>query len=57
VLNASGAILDALMPLRNRTTLALADEELFGDMEAQLVIHVARSLLHYLDAKLSPSPL
>ncbi len=53
VLNASGAILDALLPLRNRASVAHPNEELLGDEEARLVINVGRSLLTYLDAKLS----
>lgn len=55
VLNASGAILDALLPLRNRASVAHPNEELLGDDEARLVINVGRSLLTYLDAKLSPA--
>ena len=42
VLNASGAILDAMLPLRNRATPAHANEELLGEPAAHLVINVAR---------------
>lgn len=52
VLNASRAILDALLPLRNQATPAHPNEELLGDAEAHLVINISRSLHHYLDAKL-----
>jgi hypothetical protein len=53
VLNASGAILEALLALRNRASVAHPNEELLGDDEARLVINVGRSLLTYLDAKLA----
>lgn len=52
VLRASGSILDALSPLRNRASVAHPNEELLGRDEAQLAINVGRSLLAYLDAKL-----
>lgn len=51
VLNASGAILYALLPLRNRASVAHPNEELLGDEEARLVVNVGRSLVTYLDAK------
>lgn len=46
-------ILDALSPLRNRATLAHANDTLLGEAEAMLVINSIRTLLHYLDAKLT----
>lgn len=56
VLRSCGAIIDALNPVRNRATLAHPNEELLEKEEAMLVINVARTLLHYLDAKLSGLP-
>lgn len=53
VLNASASILDALLPVRNQASVAHPNQELLGEAEAMLVINVGRSLLHYLDAKLS----
>jgi hypothetical protein len=52
VMKASGSILDALNPVRNRASVAHPNEDLLGRDEAQLVINVGRSLLAYLDAKL-----
>lgn len=54
VLNASASILDAMLPVRNQASVAHPNQELLGEAEAQLVINVGRSLLNYLDAKLSP---
>jgi hypothetical protein len=53
VLNAMATIFDAFNPIRNQASLAHANFELLGNDEARLVINSARSLLHYLDAKLS----
>lgn len=53
VLNACGAILDALLPVRNRASVAHPNRELLGEPEARLVINTGRTILHYLDAKLS----
>jgi Abortive infection C-terminus len=53
VLRSCSAIMDALNPVRNRATVAHPNAELLQKEEAMLVINVARTLLHYLDAKLS----
>ena len=53
VLNAMATIFDAFNPIRNQASLAHPNLELLGNDEARLVINSARSLLHYLDAKLS----
>jgi hypothetical protein len=53
VLNACASILDAMLPVRNQGSMAHPNPELLGEPEAQLVINVGRTLLHYLDAKLS----
>jgi len=53
VLNASASILDALLPVRNRASVAHPNESLLEEPEARLVINIGRTLLQYLDAKLS----
>ncbi|QQR76119.1 MAG: abortive infection family protein [Holophagales bacterium] len=53
VLRACASIIDALNPVRNRTSVAHPNEVLLPSEEAMLVINVARTLLHYLDSKLS----
>jgi hypothetical protein len=53
VLNACGSILDAMLPVRNMASVAHPNSELLGEAEAHLVINVGRTVLHYLDAKLS----
>ena len=52
MLNACSAILDAMLPVRNRASVAHPNAELLGEVEARLVINVGRTLLSYLDAKL-----
>lgn len=52
ICNSLGAILDALDPLRNRASLTHPNPELLGEEEAMLLINSARTILHYLDAKL-----
>lgn len=47
------AIVDALNPLRNRRSLAHANESLLSAPEATLVVNAIRTLLQYLDAKTS----
>jgi len=41
----------ALLPVRNRASVAHPNAELLGEPEARLVINVGRTLLDYLDAK------
>lgn len=52
VLNSSASILDALNPIRNKTSVAHPNVTLLDDSEARLVINVAQALLAYLDSKL-----
>jgi hypothetical protein len=53
VLNASASILDALLPVRNQASVAHPNRMLLGEPESRLIINVGRTLLNYLDAKLS----
>jgi len=53
VLNSCASILHALLPVRNRASVAHPNAKLLGEAEARLVINVGRTLLDYLDAKLS----
>jgi hypothetical protein len=53
VLNSAAAIIDALGPLRNKTSMAHPNEDLLDPEEATLVINVARSLIGYLADKLA----
>lgn len=52
VLKGMATIIDALNPLRNRASLAHANEELLDEPEAMLVINSIRTLLHYLNSRL-----
>jgi len=52
VLNSAATLLEQLDPIRNRATLAHANEELISRDEALLVINLIRSLMQYFDAKL-----
>ena len=54
MLKGSGSIIDAMGTVRNNASLAHPNEELLGHDEAVLVINLGRSLLGYLDSKLSP---
>jgi hypothetical protein len=53
VLNSMGTIMHAMNPVRNRASMAHPNKELLDEPEAMLVINVAKTLLHYLDCKLS----
>lgn len=53
VMRAMSAIMDALNPLRNNASVAHPNEALLDEPEAMLVINAARTILHYLDAKLT----
>lgn len=53
VLNSCSSILDAMNPLRNRASVAHPNHELLKREEALLIINVGRTLIIYLDAKLS----
>lgn len=50
---AMASVLDALGPVRNRASLAHANEALLEGPEAMLVINSIRTLLHYLNGKVS----
>src|SRR5689334_8931652 len=52
ICKAMSSILDALNPLRNQTSVAHPNANLLEEPEAMLVINSARTILHYLDAKL-----
>jgi len=43
-------ILDALNPVRNRGSVAHANEELLSEANAMLAVNAARTILHYLEA-------
>lgn len=47
------SVLDALNPIRNRASVAHANESLIGDAEAKFVINIVSSVLHYFDEKLN----
>jgi Abortive infection C-terminus len=53
VFHALSNILDALNPIRNEASVAHPNQSLLGKSEAMLVINVTRTLLHYLDGKIS----
>jgi Abortive infection C-terminus len=53
VLNAFASVLDAMLPIRNQTSVAHPNPSLLDEPEARLVINASRTLLHYLDDKLS----
>ena len=55
VLRALCKVVDALNPARDRGSMAHPNEALLDAPEAKLFINAARSLLHYLDEKLSGS--
>jgi hypothetical protein len=46
-----GNILDALNPLRNRGSLAHANDQLVERDEALLVVNLTRSIIQYLDGR------
>lgn len=52
VMRAMGSIMDAMNPVRNSASMAHPNKELLDAPEAMLVINAARTILHYLDAKL-----
>lgn len=52
VLHSFASIMDALNPIRNNASIAHPNVDLLEKDEAMLVINAARTLLHYLDAKL-----
>jgi hypothetical protein len=55
ILRALSSILDSLNPIRNNASVAHPNEQLLDQPEAMLVINAARTVLHYLESKLTPS--
>jgi hypothetical protein len=53
VFNSFASILDALTPIRNNASVAHPNIDLLEKAEAILVINATRTMLHYLDSKLS----
>ncbi|MEO8380832.1 MAG: abortive infection family protein [Acidobacteriota bacterium] len=53
VLRALGTVVDSLNTIRNRASVAHANDQLLDEPEAMLVINMAQTVLHFLDAKLS----
>jgi hypothetical protein len=53
ILRSFAAVVDALHPVRNKASLAHPNKLLLPEPEAMLVINAARTILNYLDAKLS----
>lgn len=53
VLRGLAQVMDALNPIRNNASMAHPNEFLLGGAEAMLVINAARTVLHYLDLKLT----
>lgn len=52
ILKGIATIVDALNPLRNRASMAHANESLLDEPEAMLVINCIRTLLHYFNSRL-----
>ncbi len=53
VINGFASVLDAMLPVRNQASVAHPNPSLLGEPEARLVINASRTILHYLDDKLS----
>ncbi len=53
IMRSLSAVMDALNPFRNSASVAHPNAELLESAEAMLVINGARTILHYLDAKLN----
>ncbi len=51
--NAFASVLDAMLPVPNHASVADSNPSLLDEPEARLVINAGRTLLHYLDDKLS----
>lgn len=52
ILRTMGAVADALGPLRNNASAAHPNSELLDEPEAMLAINAARTVLHYVDARI-----
>jgi hypothetical protein len=53
VLRAMNSIMDVLNPIRNNASPAHPNRDLLEPAEAMLVINITRTMLHYIDSKLS----
>lgn len=53
ILRTLASVVDALNTLRNRNSIAHANEELLNEPEAMLTINSVRTLLHYADARIT----
>lgn len=53
ILRSLSKVIDKLNPVRNEASLAHPNEQLLDEPEAFLMINAARTVLHYLDAKLA----
>jgi hypothetical protein len=53
ILRAMSGIMDAMNPIRNESSVAHPNKDLLDPPEAALVINTARTILHYLDMKMS----
>ena len=53
VLRSMSGIMDAMNPIRNEASVAHPNKDLLDPPEAALVINTARTILQYLDMKLS----
>jgi hypothetical protein len=53
ILRAMNSVMDVLNPIRNNASAAHPNENLLAPAEAMLVINITRTMLHYIDAKLS----
>lgn len=53
ICRAFGSVMDVLNPIRNIASAAHPNKELLAEAEAMLVINAAKTILHYLDAKLA----
>jgi len=53
ICRAFGSVMDVLNPIRNNASPAHPNKELLAEPEAMLAINAAKTILHYLDAKLT----
>lgn len=53
IIRSLSAVIGVLNPLRNKASVAHPNPQLLDEPEAMLVINAARTILHYLDTKLS----
>lgn len=53
VLRSFGAVLDALQPVRNKASMAHPNQSLLDEAEAMLFINATRTVVHYIDRKVT----